>query len=109
MKQSERVEWIIHHLTRKGFADILDAEFVDRYIEITNSSFKPVQWGAHKCPQLAKDLRKAYDSGLVERSIMGLSGGAWQPGFPKWVYSYSLTDLGRDLAEEDIDEFITTS
>lgn len=96
MKPLLRYDWIENHmrgdtLLKRGGVDILDSAFVDAYIEATEAPHTPTNWGAYKCPQLGRDLSKMYEMGILRRTRVGLSSGAWQPGFPKWVWSYRLT------------------
>lgn len=97
MKPTDRYAWIENHmrsdnLLARGGVDILASDFVDAYIEATNASFIPKNWGAHGCPQLGRDLAAMHEAGTLKRGRVGLSNGAWQPGFPKWVYVYRLND-----------------
>lgn len=98
MKPEERLNWLLINMLNEPCVDVLNQEFVDKYINATNATFKPTLWGAHKCQQLGIDLRNAANQGLLSVSRIGLGGGAWQPGFPKWVNTYQLTDEGREVA-----------
>lgn len=79
-------EYLVDHA---GGVDILNSDFVDTYIAATKVRFKPTNWGAFKCPTLSADLLAMYRSGRLKRHRAGLAGN-WQPGFPKWVWSYRL-------------------
>jgi hypothetical protein len=96
MKPMLRYEWIENHmrsdrLLARGGVDILDRDFVDSYIEATQARHQDTNWGASKCPQLGRDLAEMVKMGVLRRSRVGLSGGAWMSGFPKWVWCYRLT------------------
>jgi hypothetical protein len=53
------------------------------------AKFEGVAWGADHCPQLGRDLTRLYKARKLTRFRIGL-GQNWQPGFPKWVWSYQL-------------------
>jgi hypothetical protein len=96
MKLADRLNWLTDAIKRYQTHDavnVLNSAFVDEYTEATGAKFEPVMWGANKCPQLGRDLKALYDQRLVYRFRVGLSGN-WQPGFPKWVFSYRLRGEG---------------
>jgi len=84
-----RYQWIAEWIKREGQADVLNSEFVDCYINAVEARFRPTYWGAHKCPALGSDLAHMAKCGALDRFRVGL-GANWQPGFPRWVWSYSL-------------------
>jgi hypothetical protein len=69
--------------------NILDRDFVDKFVEHTGARIQVMLWGANKCPYLSKTLSRMYADGKLNRDSMSL-GANWQPGFPKWVYCYTL-------------------
>lgn len=86
---NDKSEWIIDYLKRsKEPVDVLNADFVDAYIEKFNAKYKLQMYGAHKCPELGKLLSDMHNKQLLIRSVIGLSG--LPTGFPKWVYTYEL-------------------
>lgn len=112
MKPQDRYNWIERHmrgdnLLARGGVDILCADFVDAYIEATEAPYGAVNWGAYKCPQLGRDLAAMYRAGTLKRGRVGLSDGAWQPGFPKWVYCYRLAYVASEAPKPSkVDETI---
>jgi len=86
---TEEEQWIIENIPEHG-VDILCTDFVDKFIDRFKPVFREVNWGAYKCPTLNRLLRSMYKKGILKRGIIGLDKGSWQPGFPKWVYVYSL-------------------
>jgi hypothetical protein len=76
---------------RSHYVDTLCADFVDAYIEYSEVSFKPMVLGAHRCDQLAADLKKLCDQGYLQRHASGVQGMSGM-GFPKWIWSYRLTN-----------------
>lgn len=94
MTFEERKEWLLLAIRDKRQADVLDAEFVEDFAQWTGAKITMPVWGAGWCPTLSKDLGKLYRQKYLDRRATGLSSGAWQPGFPKWVYSYRLARLG---------------
>jgi hypothetical protein len=91
-KLQARYDWIKARIAEEigGHVDILNSDFVDDYIAKFDAGYRPVNWGAHHCPQLGRDLSAMYNLGMLKRSRIGLTDGAWQPGFPKWVYTYTV-------------------
>lgn len=89
--QRDREEWILQETKKLGAVDILNADFVNRFADFSGSRLVFKCWGAHGCPQLSRDLSEMARKGLLRRQLVGLSG-AWQPGFPRWVYSYRIDE-----------------
>lgn len=87
---SEKEKWIINYIknTNIGSVDMLNEKFVDDYIEKFNPKHQVMPYGANSCFELSKLLSSMYQAGILNREAVGLS---WTPGFPKWIYHYSLT------------------
>ena len=83
----ERKKWLMAWVQKHRYADVLDSDLVDSYIAATNAKHKPTCWGAYKCPMLGRDLAALASCGALKRWRNGLRG-TWQPGFPRWVWSY---------------------
>jgi hypothetical protein len=101
MNFDQRRRWLINWLKAQpegSWMDVLNAHFVADYIEATEAKFYAMPYGAHKCPQLGRDLTRMHKEGALTRSTTGIQGMAGQ-GFPRWVYTYKLspyiTDPGR--------------
>lgn len=95
MKPQERLDWIERHVRdnnqlSRGGVDVLNSDFVDAYIDATKAAFRPTNYGAYKCAQLGRDLAKMVDQGIMRRHRIGIEGLAGM-GFPRWVWSYTLT------------------
>jgi len=94
MKPTDRHKWIDQWLKDRSTnrcpmrVDVLAREFVDAYVAATGAPFIPTNWGADHCKQLGRDLAAMARLGQLRRARIGLSGGAWMPGFPKWVWTY---------------------
>jgi len=88
-KETERHNWLLEKAKEIGHVDILNEAFVQAYIDKFHPTYEIRMWGANKCLQLARDLSVMEQSNRMNRTRIGLSKGAWQPGFPKWVWSYS--------------------
>jgi hypothetical protein len=65
----------------KGFHDAYNERFPGYPVEVK-------LWGASPVRQAMVDLKEMADDGVLERQRIGMSN--WQPGFPKWVWSYTL-------------------
>lgn len=92
MPVGQRREWLLQYIRarhpREG-VDVLNRYFVDDYADATSAKVEIMMWGANRCPQLGRDLLSMYKVGQLERGRIGLAGN-WQPGFPKWVWSYRV-------------------
>lgn len=84
-------EWLKNYQIKNSLPglDILDSDLVDAFCEAFNVTPKYTYWGANKCKKLGNILSVASKTGHAKKSIISLSG-AWQPGFPKWVYTYNF-------------------
>lgn len=108
--ESVRLRWILRYLRERSYtatvttagkppqvmrrsyyADTLCADFVDDYIRYTDAPWKCMILGANRCDQLAADLRKLWLRGDLGRYAAGCSGMTGM-GFPKWIWSYYLTN-----------------
>jgi len=98
MKPSERHAWILRYIAEvePHGVDVLNSAFVDAYVEATGANVRIMLWGANKCAQLGRDLTTMFHSRQLKRGRVGL-GGNWQPGFPKWVWSYKPAVKNRDV------------
>lgn len=67
--------------------DCLDADFVVSYILATKARFRQINYGAHKCSSLQRDLKRMQNEGSLKRHRVGISDLAGM-GFPKWVWVY---------------------
>lgn len=83
-----RWHWLLQKARDLRGIDVLNAALVDAYLDEFKPAFRATYWGAHKCRQLGQDLAAMAELGYLHRHRVGLSGGAWQPGFPTWVWSY---------------------
>lgn len=83
-------EYILEYLRKRQYVDILDADFIDGFIEITGAEYRAMAFGAAKCPTAGRLLGSMYKQGILKRFASGLPAGDSSMGFPKWVYSYSL-------------------
>ena len=94
MKPVDRHKWIDQWLEARTTSvpmrvDVLNRAFVDAYVAATGAKFVGTNWGADHCKQLGRDLAAMERMGQLKRRRVGLSDGAWMPGFPKWVWSYA--------------------
>jgi hypothetical protein len=109
MPAGERRSWLLRHFVEHQrkfeFFDILNEGFVDAYAGSTGGAVEPTMFGAHKCPQLGRDLAALARDGLLQRQSIGVHNMGM--GFPRWVYSYSLTELGRARAHAESSEIAT--
>ena len=91
MARDERYAWIESYIRDHGGVDVLNRWFVEAYASATNMGVIPTCIGADIAPALGKDLAHMYKVGRLARVRVGLSGN-WEPGFPKWVWSYDIRE-----------------
>jgi hypothetical protein len=89
--------WLRDRVEAYQFVDILNSDFVWEYIEKFGFASHACTIGAPVCKQLNRDLAKMAKLGYLKRTPTGISDGNWQPGFPKWVYSYQLGHYSKYL------------
>lgn len=89
MKQT-RQAWIVQWLKENFCADSVNQQFHEDYHK-TFPKYKQAFkfWGAQPVARAMQDLAEMERDGLLKRGRVSL-GGNWQPGFPKWVWSYTL-------------------
>jgi hypothetical protein len=91
MPLPQRLEWLRTEIRRLRFVNILNASFVDDYVEHTNAPHEILMYGANRCPRLAEDLRCLYHMQEVSRTAAGVPD-ARSFGFPTWVWTYYLKE-----------------
>ena len=89
VRRAARESWLLEYIKEHGGVDVLNAEFVDKFMEVTGAKYRVTMWGANKCPMLGRDLARLAACGILRRFRVGL-GLNWQPGFPTWVWSYEI-------------------
>jgi len=94
-----RYQWLLSKAKQRHI-DVLDADFVNEYITEFKPPHKVTIWGANKCKQLSLDMTRMAKLGYLKRRTCSLAGN-WQPGFPKWVWSYSPGKYAHLLENED--------
>lgn len=106
LNEFNRKVWLMVWVKKHRYVDILDSDFVGSYIDATNAKHFPTFWGAYKCPMLGRDLSSLAKCGALKRWRNGLPRGSWQPGFPRWVWTYELglaTNLYLPKTETNLD------
>lgn len=88
--QAVRWAFIEDWLKNNYATDVLDSPFHDAYAKAFPQYAREWHaWGACPVKQAMKDLKTMYDSNVLQRQRLDL-GLSWQPGFPRWVWSYQL-------------------
>lgn len=81
--------FILNYLTENCETNSCDQIFHEQFFKEFGGSRKETLWGAEPVRKAQKMLKELYDEGTLDRGIITL-GQNWQPGFPKWVYSYTI-------------------
>jgi hypothetical protein len=87
-RNAEIQQFIRRYLSENTCADVLNAEFHDKFSEKFGGRRIFKMWGAMPNMLAMSWLKKLYDQGILERGRISLY--AHEMGFPNWVYSYTL-------------------
>lgn len=94
--KTRRLEWIIDWLDLNTSADVVNEVFHDAYHAAFPEYVRHEKlWGAQPVTQAMRDLAAFERNGILERRRIGLGDGLG-PGFPKWVWSYTLKENNSD-------------
>lgn len=85
-----KLDWMIDWMKENKRADVMNTKLVDEYEEKFKPKVDVMIYGANRCKDLGRTLSYGYKIGLLKRYPVGLTNGAWNVGFPKWVYIYEL-------------------
>lgn len=87
--QCEMEAWVCDWLRRNTEASVVNQQFHDDFHEAFGGTRKETYWGAQPVGKAMRVLGSLAKQRRVVVRTVGL-GANWQPGFPKWVRSYSL-------------------
>jgi len=85
-----KLDWLVSWMKENQRADVINTELVDAYEKEFKVNVSVMIYGPNRCKDLGKTLSLGYKLGLFKRQPVGLANGAWNVGFPKWVYVYEL-------------------
>jgi len=83
-------KFIVGYLENHYHTDICDTQLHDEFFQEFGGKRKRANWGAERVYKISFWLKRLFDEGVLDRGIVSLSG-SWHPGFPKWVYGYTLS------------------
>ena len=83
--------FIRDYLNKNVGVDAVDTEFHEQWFRTFGGKRKETNWGCQISYDAMRCIKNMYNQGILIRGIITL-GNNWQPGFPKWVYSYSLSE-----------------
>lgn len=81
--------FILDYLKENQGVDCTDEVFHEMFFNEFGGSRKETMFGSEPVRAAQKMLKEMYDEGTLDRGIITL-GVTWQPGFPKWVYAYTI-------------------
>ncbi len=93
--------FILGFLHEKTYVDVTNQGFHEQWFELFGGRRKETVWGAQPVYDAQFWLRKLLDQGILFRFVVTL-GVNWQPGFPRWVYGYGLTKLGKSMTKKNV-------
>lgn len=90
MPKAQRLDWLMSYFSARPahwYENTLNEDFVQQYIDATNSPHRIRLIGASTCPTLSRDLSTLYKQGKLERISAG-TGDMHSLGFPSWTWEY---------------------
>lgn len=81
-------EFIVAYLKEKGYTDVMDSEFHDKFTEKFGGRQIIYMYGACPNKTAMRWLKRLYDQRILSRGIISLY--EHEQGFPNWVYGYSI-------------------
>lgn len=91
--KAQRWSVLLQLAEKEIYLDVLNRYAVDQYVLATNADVLVMPYGANKCRRMGQDLSEMASAGLLKRHRVGIPMGGM--GFPRWVWTYKLTDIGR--------------
>lgn len=88
-RRDEIRAFVIEYLNKNFCTDALDQKFHNDFFGRFGGKWQATGFGSQPVFSAQRWLKRFYDAGVLDRDIVPL-GSATQPGFPKWVYSYTL-------------------
>lgn len=88
-------DFILTYLKENFCTDATDEKFHTQFYKLFGGARKETYWGAQQVYNAQRWLKLLYDEGTLDRYIIPL-GSNWQPGFPRWVYGYTLKTQRSD-------------
>ena len=90
--KATRQAWIVEWFKKPSnfCADAVTQSFHEEYhTAFPGYARKQTCWGAEPVARAMDDLKEMVGDGILKSGVIGLRGN-WQPGFPKWVISYTM-------------------
>lgn len=81
------LDWVRRHAS----TDSVDQKFHEAFTAQYGGVVSRKMFGAQRNHKAMRLVGKMAKDGKLNRFKVSL-GGAWQPGFPKWVWSYELAE-----------------
>ncbi len=90
---NDKENFVIEYLTkREPYVDVLNQEFMTDFAIKFNCRAIRQTIGAPRVPLAGKTLSNMFKKGLLSRFTAGIDDYAGGNGFPKWVYSYYISE-----------------
>jgi hypothetical protein len=87
-------QWVIDYLLENTEASALNQDFHEKFHNQFGGARAEKYWGAQPVRSAMSILSGLAKTGVCETRTVSL-GGAWQPGFPRRVRSYCLSQFGK--------------
>lgn len=83
----DQEKFVLEFVDKHGSLDVCNGDFHDAYHARFGGKRIHYRFGAQPVPEAMARVKALYQRGVLSRAVISL-GYNWQPGFPKWVYSY---------------------
>jgi len=95
-------KWVLDYCRANPEVNALNGPAHDAFAAEFKAPLKIQIVGPNYCPRLMLRVRSLHKGGWLERFTIGISNG---PGWPKWVYTYSLrSDLKNNPPPKQTEE-----
>ena len=95
IKKQKQYRFVIEYLEEHYATDACDQKFQEQWFLKFGGNRKQTIWGAEPVREAASYLKELWQQGILDRGVVTL-GINWQPGFPRWVYGYTLREINGD-------------
>ena len=91
----QKQHFVVRYLREHFSTSAVDQLFHELWRDKFGGAYKSANWGAEMSYGAMRQLKRMYDRNMLERGVVRL-GTNWQPGFPRWVYGYTLKEFMKE-------------
>lgn len=98
--KEDRLNWLLDWVgSSPSGVDVLDAEFVELYLDYSLVSYEFTMYGAHRCKQLTRDLSELASKGYISKGVIRVPP---MSGFPTRVNTYRLSPQTQEVFDNGL-------